>query len=121
MLEYSDFSPHGSEMQGYRTQSADEVQGKEFLAAYSALHQSAEHVQGEHVEENMREPSVHEHVGDELPPVEEAGSRVEEREVAHHEIRANLSRYKDYYVDNEQVLGYRCGAEPASSAAEVLH
>ena len=75
----------------------------------------------EHVEENMRKPSVHEHVGDELPPVEEAGSRVEEREVAHHEIRANLSRYKDYYVDNEQVLGYRCGAEPASSAAEVLH
>ena len=48
-------------------EAAREIELREVLRSPHALQLDADEVQREHVEENVREAGVHEHVGDELP------------------------------------------------------
>ncbi len=50
--------------------AAGQIENKEALAAQHLLHHAAEHPQGEHVEEDVLDVCVHEHVGYQLIEVE---------------------------------------------------
>lgn len=54
----------------------DEIVEQETLFAPNHLQQSSEHVEREHVVEEVRQVAVHEHVSDQLPPVELLGVEI---------------------------------------------
>ena len=55
------------------TKSASEVLEEEAIPTHRLLHDAAEHPDGKHIEEEVRQVSMHEHVGERLPGTEAAG------------------------------------------------
>ncbi len=93
-----------------RREHAHEVVGGEKARAEQALEVGAEHVQREHVEEDVREVRVQEAVGDELPELEVgrrrwARCRRPQREPFEKRHRARHLEQKDGDVGDEQRLG----------------
>ena len=78
------------------------------------LHHAAEHPQGEHVEQYVREAAVHEHVCEQLVEVEVAG---EEEVQPQHVVEVcahppeHYQRQKHQGVDYQQILGYGRNSE----------
>ena len=99
--------PFHARMQGDGTETGHEIQDQELLRPERPLHHHAEHNQGVHVEQDVHEAPMHEHVGKGLPPPEERGSRIEHREGPVHEILVDQRGQEDNHVDDENVPGYR--------------
>ena len=89
------------------TQPAHEVEDQELLAAPEPFEHRTEHDERPHVEEDMHEVAVHEHVGYELPPAEKGRADGEEGEPLVHRVTDQFRADKDNDIDDEQVLDCR--------------
>ena len=110
-----------AEVQGHGPQAADKVEEQELLAPDDAFDHAAEDQQRVHVEEDVPEPAVHEHVRDHLPPVEIRGGGVEQGEGPDHEVLVEEGGQEHDHVDDDQVLGHgRQRGEESSPATAVV-
>ena len=99
-------------MQQCGTYSGDEIEHKELLRAPDPFEHGAEDEQGVHVEEDMPESPVHEHVSDYLPQPEIRRSRIVQGEAGHHVILVQNCHEHHQDIDDDDVLdGGRDGAE----------
>ena len=87
---------------------------KKFLIFYFATGLGAAAV---HIEEEMSDTAMHEHVGKRLPPMIERRGRIEKRELCKHELPIEGNHHHYQSVDNDNVL-YSCG-DIAHKAAPV--
>ena len=92
-----------------RANAANNVVNKVVASAKGRLNQAAEHPKRKHVEENVRQVCVQEHVGKELVQLEVVGQeKVEPKE--RHKVYAPLLYYflqqKHYDVGQQQIFGY---------------
>ena len=71
------------------TDAGDEIELQEILRPPDAFELGTEHPQRQHVEHNVKDPAVQEHVGDELPDPEIAK---DERRMQPEYIRERLER-----------------------------
>ena len=92
-------------MQGHRPETADEIEKQEPFRAQGALQHGAEHEQRIHVEENMPDSPVHEHVRKGLPSMEKRRRGIEHGEGSHHEILIYQGGQEHKHIHDEQVLG----------------
>ena len=91
-----------------RAQPAHEVKNQEFLAAPQAFQKRSEHKERPHVEKDMHEIAMHEHMGHELPPPEERRTDGKQSEQLIHRITDQFGAEKDNDIDDEQVFdGWR--------------
>ena len=84
------------------------IKKQEFIAAPHLFQGASEGPEGIHIEQNVKETTVHEHVGDNLPPLEIRVLGIIEREPREHLVAVDLCCYKNQHVDNQQML-YRIG------------
>ena len=94
-------------MQQIGPDAAGEIQDQEFLGADGLLQRHSEEEERPHIEEEVGEIGVDEHIGEHLPRTEERGFGKEYRQIFDHDIRAAHFRDKreqvDDRVDNQQV------------------
>ena len=103
------------------TQTCHEIKYQELLRSPDSFKHGSEDIEGVHVEEQMPEASVHEHVSHRLPPVEERRSRIEEGECLIHEILSQSRHDHDEDIDYDYVLDSRGHiAHEAATAAVVV-
>ena len=103
-------------------QAAGQVVDEEALGAPEVLHCVAEHPEGEHVEEQVGEVGVHEHICQGLPHAEVASGRVPEAEDV---VEVNNVLHAEHVVgqvgecvDDKEVLD--CGRQDAEALGLVL-
>jgi hypothetical protein len=82
---------------------ADEVVDGEIARTEGALDGTAEHVQREHVEQDVRDAAMHERTGDDLPHPEQAGAERPQREIHHQKLAHHLLQQEHRHVGNQQV------------------
>ena len=91
------------------TDSANHVEQQETAGPPLRLHDPAEHPHGEHVEENVLESVMKEHVGDELPDLESRSKEEMQSEIVADVNMVFLHRHCTHpakYIDDEKILGY---------------
>ena len=89
------------------SKSTKEVEYHEAVLTDDPFDSHPEYIERVHVEEQMPEASVHEHVGERLPYLEPGGLGIEKRKNREHEIRIDLGRQIDDHIDYDQMDGYR--------------
>ena len=99
-----------------------EVEQQEPFRPDGPLQYTPEDEEGVHVEEDVPEPAVHEHVRQGLPPPEQGGRRVEQGEGPHHEVFVEQREDEHDHVDDDQVPRHHGNRvqEGASSASTVV-
>ena len=83
------------------------IKYKKTLGAPHILQCTSEHEESEHIEEQMRKASVHEHMSKRLPPVEERRGRIEQGKLLIHEVPVKGGHDHHKYVYDDDVLN-RC-------------
>ena len=87
--------------------AAHEVKQHETALAEHLLYHAAEHPQREHVEQQMCQSAVHEHVREELVHLEVGRKEEVEAEMGIHPRTHNQRQQIAYDVGNEQIFRYR--------------
>lgn len=90
-----------SNMGGSCTESTDEVIDDETLGAPIVLEHVTEHPESEHVEEDMPEAGMHEHVGEGLPDTEESRSDRPQAEQIYGRNKIILPIHSDCAIGNK--------------------
>ena len=100
-----------------RTHAADHVEGQETLRAEFVFERTPEHPQCEHVEEDMFEIGMQEHVGDELVGME-IGRSQRQGAILHDRVADGQQRrgHVNQYIDDYQILDHRRGLKIAVHA-----
>ena len=96
-----------------RAHTAHHVINKEAAPAPDGLQNPAEHPQGEHIEEDVRETPVHKQVRDRLPDVEIAHTeekQAEEPGQVYPPPRENLGGEEEKHIDDQEIFGNRRSA-----------
>ena len=96
---------------------ADHVEGQETLRAEFVFERTPEHPQCEHVEEDMFEIGMQEHVGDELVGME-IGRSQRQGAILHDRVADGQQRrgHVNQYIDDYQILDHRRGLKIAVHA-----
>ena len=98
--------PFHARMQGRSAETGHEIQDQELFRSERPLHHHAEHHKGVHVEQDVHDSPVHEHVREGLPPAEQGRCRIEHREGPVHEILVHQRGDENDDVDDEDTPGY---------------
>ena len=93
-------------MESRCAESGNEIEYQKLLRSYRPFQHRAEKDESIHIEEDMHETSVHEHMGDRLPDPEQRRGRIEQGEGPYHEIFVNQCEYKHYHIDYQYILCY---------------
>ena len=107
-------------MDGCSSKSCHKIEDQELLWTPYSFEHRTEYVESVHIEEQMPEASVHEHMCHRLPPVKKWRCGIEKGELLHHEFLVERGHYHNHNVDDDNVL-YCCGdvAQEASPIASV--
>ena len=104
--EMPDLEEFHAGMQQHRTEAGDEVEPDELPGAQGPFHHHAEHHQRVHVEEDVHEAVVHEHVGEGLPPAELRAQGESHGKGVLHERGVNEGCHEHNHVHIQEVAGY---------------
>lgn len=100
--------PHEESMHQTGTDSAQQVIDNETFGAPEILKNISEHPQCEHVEENMLEVAMHEHIGDVLPRVEVVAAYiVEGKPLVEVDIQRCAENHRcqiEYHINDNQMF-----------------
>jgi hypothetical protein len=110
-------------MEKCRTQSGCQVVNQEAFAPPNAFQGFPKDPKGIHVEENMTNSSMHEHVGHDLPGGEQRGLEIihpQKSVQVHPSLLKNHGTKQHYHIDDNQVLGHR-GCTAKSSTRKSIH
>ena len=102
------------------TEPRHKVEEQKLLAAPGILQHRSEYHQGVHIEEEMPEAAVHEHMGQELPGLEKWRIKGEQRESFIHRIAYDICSHQDYRIDDDQVFYDRSHQGPESGPAVLV-
>jgi hypothetical protein len=94
-----------------------EIEDQELLRAPPFFQNAAEEIKGVHIEEEVPEAAMHEHMGHRLPPAEEIRGRIEKGEVLVHEVL--IERCHDHYEDIDDDDMPDCNRHIAKESSSV--
>ena len=92
-----------------RTDASNQVVAKETPLSPCVFDRCAEHPEGEHIEEQVAEITMHEHISDNLPDMEVGGGKIMQAEDS---VQVELAgqhnfRQKEQAIDYQQVFNHR--------------
>ena len=109
----ADLDPCHAELQQTRPDASHHVIEQEALAAQLVLERAAEHPQREHIEKQVCQTRMHEHVRHELQRLEIAAPPVEQPQMTDHPVarpgRQHHLGQKEQGIEDNQVLDHRRG------------